>query len=260
MDIKKILSLCLLYCFIGCKVYSFGQTEKEANNLNFATHVLQFDSTVYDFGNLSEKNKAVSHRFMFKNNGKGDLKILKVITACGCTTCNWSKEIIKHGMQGYVEATYSTKNQYGGKFAKAIYVFSNVDPDSIVLTLTGELNGRVKSTQDSFQYHVGNICFTSNTLSFGRIKSGMSDTSKNIPIWNPSESTIVINSFKVEDDEFSIINSLPISIPPHSRIFLPVHFTPHKNRTNGSVRSVARLLTNDSNMPEKRIFFHAEIY
>jgi hypothetical protein len=66
-----------------------------------------FDDTVYNFKKVTS-GMQVQHRYKFKNTGKGDLLIRNCQAACGCTTPGWTKEVIKPGEYGFVDATFNS--------------------------------------------------------------------------------------------------------------------------------------------------------
>jgi Protein of unknown function (DUF1573) len=71
-----------------------------------------FDKTVHDFGKITD-GEEVQHKFKFKNTGKGNLTISNVQASCGCTTPEWTKEIIAPGGEGYVMATFNSNGKGG---------------------------------------------------------------------------------------------------------------------------------------------------
>jgi hypothetical protein len=69
-----------------------------------------FESTSHDFGKVIDGEK-VQHRYSFKNTGKGDLVIAKVQAHCGCTSNEWTRDVIPPGGEGFILATFDS----GGK-------------------------------------------------------------------------------------------------------------------------------------------------
>lgn len=69
-----------------------------------------FESTEHDFGKIID-GEQVQHTFKFKNVGKGELTIANVQAHCGCTTPNWTREIIPPGGEGIVKATFNSTDR-----------------------------------------------------------------------------------------------------------------------------------------------------
>jgi hypothetical protein len=95
-----------------------------------------FNDTVFHFGKVQDGEK-VQHKFTFKNTGKGDLTVADVHASCGCTTPEWSKEIIPPGEEGFIVATFNSSGKGGPEgilTEKTVTVtFANSALESIVL-------------------------------------------------------------------------------------------------------------------------------
>lgn len=88
---------------------------------------IQFDKTVYDFGEAPQGDSVI-HIFKFKNTGDDTLLISKVRSTCGCTAALLSKDTIPPGGSGEIKAVFKT-GRYHGPVSKRIIVYSN-DPSS----------------------------------------------------------------------------------------------------------------------------------
>lgn len=84
----------------------------------------QFETTTYDFKKITD-GEIVQHKFKFKNIGKGDITISNVTASCGCTTPEWTKELVPPGGEGYVLATFNSSgkgDKNGPRVEKSITV------------------------------------------------------------------------------------------------------------------------------------------
>lgn len=72
----------------------------------------QFVDSVFEFGNIKDGD-VVQHTFRFKNTGEGPLTIAKVAASCGCTTPEWTEDVIPPGGEGKVVATFDSKGKGG---------------------------------------------------------------------------------------------------------------------------------------------------
>jgi len=93
---------------------------------------------VYDFGDIKESNGPVSHTFTVLNNGELPLVISRVITTCGCTLPEWTKEPIAPGKTGEVKVIYDVAGR-PGPFTRTISVYSNGKTGNYVLTIKGDV-------------------------------------------------------------------------------------------------------------------------
>lgn len=102
-----------------------------------------FESTIHDFGKVID-GEQVQHKFKFKNTGKGYLTLAKVQAHCGCTTPEWTRDIIPPGGEGFVLATFNSsgKGEKGGVVVeKGITVdFANSTIATIELTLKSNIH------------------------------------------------------------------------------------------------------------------------
>ena len=89
-----------------------------------------------DVGKI-EKGKPVTATFEFKNSGDTPVLISSVKGQCGCTTVDYSKEVVEANKKGFVKATYNAANT--GVFDKSISVATNNSGQQIQLHIKGEV-------------------------------------------------------------------------------------------------------------------------
>ena len=108
-------------------------------NENTASHdkltTISFDATKVDFGNFP-KEKKQERSFILTNTGKGLLVIQDIITSCGCTKVEYSKEPVRPGETGKVKVIYEAEES--GYFNKVITIFCNVKKSPLRLRLEGK--------------------------------------------------------------------------------------------------------------------------
>ena len=104
----------------------------------FGQPEIKFDTTVFDFGKVFEKDGRISCDFEFTNTGTEDLNIMQVHCSCGCMAPNWTKTPIPPNGKGKITITMITKGR-PGLFHKSSSVFSNATKQPIVLYIKGEV-------------------------------------------------------------------------------------------------------------------------
>lgn len=106
-----------------------------ANGINDTNGLptIDFEETEYNFGTVIAGEK-VSHSFVFKNNGKGNLVISNVKTSCGCTASKWTKDPVKPGETGIIEIVFDSSGR-SGKQTKTANVYSNTQPNTTELVI-----------------------------------------------------------------------------------------------------------------------------
>ena len=124
---KKILFILIPMLFIAIGTVS---AQKKA--------VIVADTTVYDFGEIKEEGGIVSCVFKINNAGEAPLVITRVITPCGCTTTEWTKEPIAPVESGEIKVSYNPAGR-PGPFTKVLSIYSNGKNGSYALTIRGKV-------------------------------------------------------------------------------------------------------------------------
>lgn len=143
-----LLSFCVLLITFGCKqeIKSDGQISTEVVNNPVSANgnsdidelpKFEFVNKMHDFGVIIEGEK-VSYTFKFKNTGKSDLVISSAKGSCGCTVPKYNKEPLPPGKEGFVEVIFDSSGKNGMQ-SKTITLMANTQPNSEVLTISGEV-------------------------------------------------------------------------------------------------------------------------
>ena len=97
---------------------------------------LEFDKTVHDFGDILATDGPQSCSFKVKNISAEPIALLEVVTSCGCTEAQWTREPLQPGKTGTISATY--KNEDGPyPFDKTLTVYASGMNKPIILRLRG---------------------------------------------------------------------------------------------------------------------------
>jgi hypothetical protein len=130
---------------------------------------MQLSATEHDFGTFKEEAGRQTFDFVVTNTGTNPLMIQNVVASCGCTTPEWTKSPIPAGGKGKVTAIYDPKDR-PGPFNKTLSVYSNSQPEIMVLTIKGEVTPREKTIEELFTFPVGAVRFESQNLAFTNVK------------------------------------------------------------------------------------------
>ena len=90
--------------------------------------------TVVDFGKFPMQEKK-EHRFALTNTGNNVLAVQDVITSCGCTKAEYSKEPVRPGGTLEVKVIYEADEP--GRFNKSITLYCNAKESPLQLTIRG---------------------------------------------------------------------------------------------------------------------------
>jgi hypothetical protein len=134
---KKIF---ILFCSLSFGYLAVAQTYpvvpvKEDKTTLASAEVISLKEVEYDFGKIPQ-GKPVTHVFMFTNTGKTPLALDNVQASCGCTTPEWSKEVIPAGATSKITVGYNAASD--GPFTKFITITYNGTQNKQV-TIKGEV-------------------------------------------------------------------------------------------------------------------------
>lgn len=133
--------------------------------------LVEFDRTVYDFGDIQLSQGAVSCSYKVKNISSKDVTIFNVISSCGCTEASWTKETLKPGSTGTVSATY--KNEDGPfPFDKTLTVYISDLKQPVVLRLRGVAHEKVLPLTEMYPIHFGALGMKSVEIKCGNLSQG----------------------------------------------------------------------------------------
>lgn len=111
-----------------------------AANSTLQAQEITFNETKTEWGIIQEKNGDVSHDFQFTNTGDKSLLVKSVITSCGCTSAEWSKEAYQPGEKGIIRLTYHPKGRTETDINLVAEVYSNrASKGTINLEITGKV-------------------------------------------------------------------------------------------------------------------------
>ena len=161
MKLGKITSAILVLC-LGIN-FSYAQQKVGG--------IVQFDRTVHDFGDIMTTDGPVSCTFTLTNVSTKPVSILSVISSCGCTDVEWTREEIQPGKTGTVSATY--KNEDGETmFDKSITCYISDLKQPVILKLRGATHYVQAPLKDLYAIHFGNFALKETEIQGGNLQQG----------------------------------------------------------------------------------------
>jgi len=157
----------------------------------FAQPRLAFDKLQHDFGRVSEGGGDATYDFTFRNTGTQPLVIQNVVTTCGCTTPEWTRQPIRPGETGFIKVAYDVKGRPGA-IDKTITVHSNSTPASTNLRIIGEVVPVDRNPSEAYRYPAGAIRLEDLHVSFKRVYSYERPTLV-VTAYNPSPDPVKIS-------------------------------------------------------------------
>lgn len=138
----KLRRLSLLVLSMLCCLTAVGQGR------------LVFTPAEWDFGSVAEQDGPVSHTFTAENTGDKPVAILDVVSTCGCTAPEFSREPVLPGRKTTVKVTFDPANR-PGVFAKELGVYSTERRKIASLTVRGRVIARPRSDEELYAIDAG---------------------------------------------------------------------------------------------------------
>ncbi|MBN1107179.1 MAG: DUF1573 domain-containing protein [Bacteroidales bacterium] len=205
-----------------------------------AQPMIKLSSNEHDFGTFKEESGVQKHDFIITNTGNSPLVIQNIVTSCGCTQPEWTRQPIPAGGTGKVTALYDPRGTWG-KFNKTLTVYTNARPQVTVLSIKGEVVAREKTVEELFTFPVGPVRFESIHLAFTNIRK----TEKKIRVMqiiNTSDQPV-----KVEFDQLPPHLSLkvnPLTLKPGQKGLVEGTYDATKNNGWGNVTEIVKIKIN----------------
>jgi len=187
-----------------------------AQDLYKEADVIRFDKKVHDFGDVLIAEGPVSCIFTFTNIGKAPLVIHNVISSCGCTTPEWTREPVRPGATGTIQATFSN-DQGPYPFDKSLTVYVGVGSSSldrpVLLRLRGVSHDKKKDLDELFTTKIGSLGLRKLQTSIGYIDQGVVKSDQ-MQVANLSKSELSVETAGVTPG--LSVTVTPNPIPPRS--------------------------------------------
>lgn len=123
-----------LFSLVLLTTVQLVEAQKAAPGVTAATEILQLKENSYDFGTIPQ-GRPVTHKFTVVNTGKESVRIENVLTSCGCTTPEWSRDPIAPGGSSTIIVGYNAAAD--GPFSKTVSVVYDTNKQaSIVISGT----------------------------------------------------------------------------------------------------------------------------
>ena len=154
--------------------------------------VISWDKTVHDFGDISAKDGPQSCTFTLTNTGTEPIVIFEVVSSCGCTGVEWTREPLQPGQSGTISATY--KNEDGPTaFDKTLTVYISGVKKPVVLRLRGVVHEQKKSLSELYgAQKLGAFGIKDRKLKTSNLKQGQV-TSETVYVANLSQKPIQVS-------------------------------------------------------------------
>lgn len=134
---------------------------------------ITFDKPIQELGYLLWRiPKTVTYNFT--NTGNAPLVISNVTSSCGCTTVDWTKNVVPVGGKGQIVAVFDAEAI--GHFYKEVGVYCNASSMPIYLEFNGEVTADSRDYQHTHPYGFDAIRLNKQEIEFNQVNKGEKPT------------------------------------------------------------------------------------
>lgn len=192
---------------------------------------IEFTKSEHNFGTIRERDGIHTASFEFTNKGAAPLILHNVITSCGCTAPEWTRQPIPPGGKGTIQLAFDPANRPGA-FSKTASVQSNAENPMVILTISGRVSERERSIAEQYPRQIGMLRAQRNHLSFPTINHNQS-RAETLELVNDNNTPVRVAFRQVPDHIQATI--VPQTIPPGGKALLTVNYHAAAANTYGFV-------------------------
>ena len=179
--------------------------------------------------------------------------IHNVISSCGCTTPEWTREPVKPGATGTIQATFSN-DQGPYPFDKTLTVYVGVGATSldrpVVLRLRGVSHEKKKDLDELFTTHIGALGLRKTETSIGYLDQGVVKSDQ-MQVANLSKSELTVATQTVSPGLSVTVTPNPIPARSMARLTYVVNPAEMGRTAWGRQQYEATFLLNGKAYPDK---------
>lgn len=207
-----------------------------------------FREEIFDFGSVEEDGGPVTHEFVYTNASSRPMKILAVKPSCGCTTPDWSKDVVDPGKTGFIKASYDPKGR-PGYFNKTLTVSTDADTNPIILQIKGNVSNEGVGSEADFQVKKGNWKLKYGSLKMGTVYHRDEPTVRDFKFINTGKDSIGIVNIVGPDYIQAIVT--PATVAPGEKGNIKVIYNGKSKNQYGYQSDNVEIHTNDAGLPVK---------
>lgn len=197
-------TITLIFCIIALICNADARVKIGAN--------LEADKTIHNFGDIIHESGPVSCTFTLTNTGTQPAVIYNVVSTCGCTDVNWTREPIRPGQTGKISVTYS--NDEGAyPFDKTLTTYISDSEKPVLFKIRGVSIEKAKPLKELYPVQSGPLAMREAINKCGNLEQGGQKTEA-VMIANISSKPIRL-SFTGTDKNLKVDVS-PNPIPANS--------------------------------------------
>lgn len=185
--------------------------------------VIVFDSKTWDFGEMSDREGAVTHVYRFRNVSPSPVRVGSASVSCGCIELEYPGELITPGGTGDVVMSFFPAGT-GGEVVRTADLYDGRGRHLATLTMTAYVEREESDLEDVFHAVLSDGFASDRTeLPFGYVYHG-STQKKLLRIANLSDRGISLNVVSEEPSDMLVIRC-PKTVEARSEALVELEYT-----------------------------------
>ena len=165
-NMKKILTILAL----ACSLIASAQVKTDGSKTRI-DGVIELDKTVHDFGDIMVSDGPQHCSFTVTNISGAPIAINNVVSSCGCTDVKWTREPLKAGASGKIDATFSN-DQGPYPFDKNLTVYISGMKKPVILRLRGIAHAKKQPLSELYPQKWGPFAIKDHEIKLGNMEQG----------------------------------------------------------------------------------------
>ena len=167
---------------------------------------LEVDKTVHNFGDIMLGSGPVSCTFTITNKSDKPAVIYNVVSSCGCTDVEWTREPIMSGKTGKISVTY-TNDEGAYPFDKTLTVYLSDIKRPVLLKIRGVSIAKAIPLEERYPVTFGQFALKETEFKCGNLEQG-GHKSESVVVANLSEKPLEVTFTEISEH-------LDISVSPN---------------------------------------------
>ncbi|RZS97470.1 DUF1573 domain-containing protein [Cecembia calidifontis] len=193
--------------------------------------LLTWDQKTVQIGAVLEENGPVEAVFRATNLNDDRIFITDVITDCGCTTVDYTKDTLGNTQKANIQVRFDPDHR-GGEFSKVIIVRTNQDIYGDTLFLEGVNMPVPENVEMAYPYRIGKVGFRLPGINMGNVFTNEPKI-RYVEVHNFGSGVLSLSSLQPQVPEYLNFQLEPEQIPSGKRGVMVVKYDGQKKHDLG---------------------------
>jgi hypothetical protein len=212
---------------------------------------LTWEQKKIDIGAVLEEKGPVQAEFFAVNKHQDSIFITDVVTDCGCTTVDFSKDTLSNEKIASIKVQFDPDHR-GGEFSKIIIVRTNQDIYGDTLYLEGINMPIPENIEMAFPYRLGELGFKLSAVNMGNVFTNEPKV-KYVEAYNFGSKAISLEKLQEGLPSYIQVSMEPENLNPRQRGLLIFSYDGERKNDLGYFDEKVKIGLNDGQLLDLRI-------